>query len=157
MSPAPRATTKAFTAAVVRDGDAGGCGISLPFDPKGVFGRTRIPVVATLRGYSYRTTIFFMCGEHFIPLAKKHREAAGVEPGERVRVRLDLDDQPRVVETPADLVSALKKAKGAEAAWEALSYTHKREHVEAIEGAKKPETRERRIAKAIEMLTARQK
>lgn len=152
-----RETSKTFTAEVVRDGDTGGCGISLPFDPKEVFGKTRAPVVATLRGYSYRTTTFFMCGEHFIPLAKKHREAAGVEPGERVRVCLELDNQPRVVETPPDLVRAMKRVKGAEAAWEALSYTHKREHVEAIEGAKKPETRERRIARAIEMLAARQK
>jgi len=150
-----KGVSRTFTAEVARDGDSGGCGIGLPFDPKAVFGRVRVPVVATLRGYSYRTTTFLMCGEHFIPLAKKHMEAAGVAPAERVRVRLEVDDQPREVRVPDDLARAMRRVKGAKAAWDALSYTHRREHVEAIEGAKKPETRERRVAKAIEMLASR--
>ncbi|MCC7389031.1 MAG: DUF1905 domain-containing protein [Phycisphaerales bacterium] len=148
------ARSKTFDAEVVRDHKTGGCGIALPFDPKAVFGKTRVPVVATLRGYSYRTTTFLMGGACFIPLAKKHRDGAGVEAGERVRVRLQVDDMPREVEAPADLLAALRQVKGALAAWEALSYTHKREHVQAIEGAKKPETRARRIFRAVEMVTS---
>lgn len=70
----------------------------------------------------------------------------------KVRVRLELDAAPREVATPDDLAQALRRIRGAMAAWERLSYTHRREHVEAIEQAKKPETRARRIARAVEMV-----
>jgi uncharacterized protein YdeI (YjbR/CyaY-like superfamily) len=80
-----------------------------------------------------------------------------VSPGEMVRVTLEPDLEPRVVEAPAELAAALKKNKQAKAAWEKLSYTHQREHAEAILDAKKPETRARRIAKAVEMLLAKAK
>ena len=153
MSPTPASRT--FTAEIVREGDSGGAGIELPFDPKDVFGKARAPVTATLRGYSYRTTTFFMSGRRFIPLAKKHMDGAGVSPGDRVRIKLTADEKPREIEPPADLLRAVRKLKGGRAAWDALSYTHKREHAEAIKSAKKPETRERRIAKAVEMLKAR--
>jgi hypothetical protein len=78
--------------------------------------------------------------------------ASGLEVGQRVKVTLALDEEERTVETPEDFSSALRRDKKAAAAWEKLSFSHKREHVEAIVGAKKPETRARRIAKALEML-----
>jgi uncharacterized protein YdeI (YjbR/CyaY-like superfamily) len=96
-----------------------------------------------------------MGGPPCIPLRKSHREAAGLEGGERLDVRLDLDIEKREVEMPADLVRALKATAGALPRWKMLSYTHQREHVEAIEQAKKPETRARRISKAIEMIQRR--
>ena len=65
------------------------------------------------------------------------------------------DTAPREVEVPKDLASALKKSKGAAAGWEKLSYTHRKEHVLAIEEAKKPQTRARRVANALKMLAAR--
>ena len=67
---------------------------------------------------------------------------------------MELDTKPRVVKPPVDLAKALRADKRADAAWKVLSYTHQKEHVAAIEGAKRPETRERRIRKAIEMLRA---
>lgn len=146
---------KTFTAMVLQEEGSGACGIELPFDPKEVFGKVRAPVVAAIRGHSYRTTTCVMGGVHFIPLARQHREAAGVRGGERVRVTLTPDDKPREIDPPADLLKAMRRVKGAKAAWDSLSFTHKREHVEAIDGAKKPETRERRIAKAVEMLAER--
>ena len=69
-------------------------------------------------------------------------------------VRLELDTEKREVKPPADLVKALKASPAALERWRALSYTHQREHVEAIEDAKKPETRVRRIAAAVSMLMA---
>ena len=72
----------------------------------------------------------------------------------RSNVRLDLDDEPRVVTPPADLVKALKAAAPAWDRWRELSYTHQREHAEAVEGAKKPETRARRVAGAVETVRA---
>jgi len=142
--------SQSFSATVVRDGPS--CFVTVPFDPKAVFGKVRAPVVATVNGYTFRTTIAAMGGPVCIGLRKSHREAAGLEGGETVAVKVVLDEAPRTVTAPADLVRALKAISGALDAWKASSYTHQREHVEAIEGAKKPETRERRIAAAVAMV-----
>jgi len=144
--------TKTFKAAIVRDGSM--CYIPLTFDPKAVFGKTRAPVTVTLNGYTFRSTIAAMGGPPFIPLRKSNREAAGLEGGERIDVRLDLDIAPRVVKPPADLVKALKAASAWDR-WQELSFTHQREHVEAIEEAKKPETRVRRIERAVQMVQSK--
>ena len=128
------------------------CFIPLTFDPKGVFGKVRAPVKVMVNGYTYRSTIAAMGGPACIPLRKSHREAAGLEGGETITVRLDLDTDKREVTLPEDLRRALKAVPGASDRWQALSYTHQREHVEAIESAKKPETRARRIAAAIKMI-----
>lgn len=125
------------------------CYLPLPFDPKPVFGKVRAPVKVTVRGFTYRSTIAAMGGPYCIPLRKSHREAAGVEGGQSVRVQLELDATPRVITPPSDLLRALKAVPGAHARWKALSYSHQREYVEAIEGAKKAETRTRRIAAAV--------
>src|SRR4051794_33271500 len=131
-----------------------GPAIPVPFDPKAAFGKARAPVKVTLNGYTYRSTIAHMGGPPFIPLRKSHREAAGLQVGETVEVRLELDTAPRVVTVPADLKKALRAVAGATERWKALSYTHQREHVEAIDEAKAPETRARRIARAVDMVTS---
>jgi hypothetical protein len=128
--------------------------IELPFDPKEVFGKMRAPVKVTLNGFSFRTTIAAMGGPPCIGIRTSYREAAGLEGGERIDVRVDLDTEERVVTPPADLVRALKAAPPAWARWRELSFTHQREHAEAVEGAKKPETRARRVAAAVAMLEA---
>jgi hypothetical protein len=112
-------------------------------------------VRVTLNGYTYRSTIASMGGTVCIPLRKSHREAAGVEGGQTLEVRIELDTAKREVEPPADLVEALKAVAGAWESWSELSFTHQREHVEAIEEARKPETRARRIGKAVEAIAAR--
>lgn len=140
---------KTFRATIVRDGSA--CFIPISFDPKAVFGKLRAPVKVTLNGHTYRSTIAAMGGPPCVPLRKSNREAAGLEGGETVDVRLELDTDPRIVEPPADLVLALKQVPGAWDAWRQVSYSHQREHVEAIEEAKKPETRVRRIENAVRM------
>ena len=144
--------SKTFKATIVRNGSA--CYIPLTFDPKAVFGKVRAPVKVTLNGYTYRSTIAAMGGPPCIPLRKSHREAAGLEGGETIDVRLDLDTEARVVKPPADLVTALK-ASSAWDRWGDLSFTHQREHVEAIEDAKKLETRARRIERAVQMVRSR--
>jgi hypothetical protein len=144
--------SKTFKATIVR-GD-GMCYIPLTFDPKAVFGKLRAPVTVTLNGYTFRSTIAAMGGPPCIPLRKSNREAAGLEGTETLNVRLDLDTEPRVVKPPADLVKALKAASAWDR-WQALSFTHQREHVEAIEEAKKPETRARRIDRAVQMVRAK--
>jgi hypothetical protein len=129
------------------------CLIPVPFDPKSVFGKVRAPVRVTLNGHTYRSTIAAMGGPACIPLRRSNREAAGLEGGETVEVQLALDTEPRLVKPPADLLKALRASPGALERWRALSYTHQREHVEAIDDAKKPETRARRIDAALRMVT----
>jgi hypothetical protein len=144
--------TKTFTTTIVRDGSI--CFIPLNFDPKAVFGKVRAPVKVTLNGYTYRSTIAAMGGPPCIPLRKSNREAAGLDGTETIEVRLDLDTDPRVVKPPADLVKALKAASAWDR-WQDLSFSHQREHVEAIDEAKRPETRARRIERAVQMIRSK--
>jgi len=130
------------------------CFIPVPFDPKEVFGKVRAPVKVTLNGYTYRSTIAAM-GGYCIPLRKSNREAAGLEGGETLDVRLDLDTEKREVEVPKDLEKALRAAPPAWERWRELSFSHQREYVEAVEEAKKAETRERRIANAVKAIGAK--
>lgn len=116
----------------------------------------RPKVVVTLNGYTYRSTVHVMGGQSLLPLAKVHREAAGVKPGQKIEITLELDTAPREVEVPKDLAAALKKA-GLRAAFDKLAFTHRKEHVRAIEEAKAPETRLRRIDKALAMVAEKAK
>ena len=134
-------TEKTFKTKIVRDGSA--CFIPLDFDPKPVFGKVRAPVKVTLNGYTYRSTIASMGGQVCIPLRKSNREAAGLEGGETLDVTLELDADERAGEIPPDLGKALTLS--GRKAWDALSYTRRREHAEAVTGAKKADTRARRV------------
>jgi len=78
-----------------------------------------------------------------------------LEGGETLEVRLDLDTENREIKPPGDLVKALKAAPPAWERWQELSYTYQREHVEALAGAKKPETRGRRLACAVQAIRLR--
>jgi hypothetical protein len=145
--------SKTFEVKIVREGSM--CHIPLTFDPRSVFGKARVPVKVTLNGYTYRSSICAMGGPPFIPLRQSNREAAGLEGNETLEVRLDLDTEKREVKPPADFVKALKAAPPAWDRWRDMSYTHQREYVEALAGAKKPETRARRLESAIQAIRAR--
>jgi hypothetical protein len=150
--PAPSTIpSKTFTATIVRDGSA--CFIPLTFDPKAAFGGIRVPVKVTLNGYTFRSTIAAMGGPPCIPLRRSNREAAKLQGHETLDVRLELDAEPRIVTPPADLRKALKSKAGLLEKWASLSFSHQREHVEAIEDAKKPATRARRIENAIRLIS----
>ena len=115
------------------------------------------PVNVTLNGsYTYRNTVAAMGGDYWVGVAAEHREKSGIKGGDKIEVELTLDTAPREVIVPDDLATALSRNKAAKAAFEKLSYSHKRQHVLAIEGAKAAETRARRVAKTIEMLTTKQ-
>jgi len=131
------------------------CFIPVPFDPRAVFGKVRAPVKVTLKGYSYRSTLFAMGGVICIPLRKSHREAAKLAGTETLRVTIALDADMRVVAVPADLARGLRARRGARARWDALSFTRRREFAAAITGAKKPETRARRVAATLAALAGK--
>jgi bifunctional DNA-binding transcriptional regulator/antitoxin component of YhaV-PrlF toxin-antitoxin module len=134
--------------------DMNATGIEIPAEIIEGFGQGKRPkVVLTLKGHTYRSTVAVMGGRYMVGVPAEHREAAGVKGGDKIEVQLELDTAPRLVEIPKDLAAALKKAKVA-AAFDKLSYTHRKEHVRAINEAKAAETRARRIDKCVEMLKA---
>ncbi|MFB7719898.1 YdeI/OmpD-associated family protein [Nocardia sp. NPDC056100] len=112
----------------------------------------RPPVTITINGHSWKSRIALMRGRHLIGLSHANRQAAGVDIGEQIEVEVELDTEPRVVVEPEDFTAALDADPVARAAYDSLSHSRKREHVHSIESAKKPETRQRRIEKAITTL-----
>lgn len=128
---------------------AGGNNVAVvvPEDVVAAFGRgKRVPVVVTIDGgYEYRNTIASMGGQFLLSFNAQTRQATGRGAGDEIDVRLDVDDEPRVVEVPPDLAAALGADEVAKAAWDALSYSHERAHAESITGAKAEATRARRV------------
>ena len=150
---------KRFRALVNREEGSEVCSINIPFDVEKTFGaRGRVPVRGTINGAPLRSSVFRMGGDcHFMVVNREMRGAAGLSGGETVPVTMERDTEARTVTPPTDLARALKANKAAQAAWDKLSYTHQKEHARAVEEAKKPETRQRRIEKSIEMLAAGKK
>ena len=117
-------------------------------------GGRRPKVTVTVEGHTWRTSIAAMGGRYLLGASAAVREASGISAGQRYTVRVELDTAPRVVEVPADLATALAADDAAAAAWSRLSYSHQRRHVEAVLAAKRPETRERRVAGVLASLRA---
>ena len=126
--------------------------VVIPFDVHEAFGSKRPPVRATVNDYAFRTTIAPMGGRSLLGLNREVRDGAGVKIGDTVSVELERDDEPRVVEAPEDFADLLAATPDARAAFDALSYTHRKEYVRWITEAKRVETRQRRLHRAIEML-----
>jgi hypothetical protein len=128
-------------------------GLEVPPEVVDALGDGKRPrITITLNGHSWNSRMAIMRGRYLIGLSIANRQAAGVETGDEVEVEVELNDEPAVVTEPADFARALDADPAARAAYDRLAYTHKREHVRAIESAKKPETRVRRIEKAIASL-----
>jgi hypothetical protein len=119
-------------------------------------GAKRFPVRATVNGYTWRTSVARMGGEFLVGLNRAVREAAGAQAGDRVEALLELDAEPREVEVPDDLAAALAADAAAKASFESMAYTHRKEYARWVAEAKRAETRERRVAQAIERLRAGQ-
>lgn len=137
---------------VIEEARSGGAYVEVPGEVIAALGGGgRIPVRATFDGVAYRGSIASMGGCMALGILKQIRGELGKGPGDPVVVTVARDDGERTVVVPADLAEALEAA-GVREAFDALSFSHRREHVQAIEEAKKPETRARRIAKAVEMV-----
>lgn len=143
-----------FTTTITKEEGMDATGIPVPADAVAALGpKKRPPVVVTLKGYSYRSTVAAYGDVFMLPLNKEHRAAAGVNAGDEVEVTLELDTAPRTVEVPEDLAAALAARRGAREAFDALSYTARKEHVRQVETAKAAETRARRIASIVEKVS----
>lgn len=132
----------------------GGVFFTLPRKESAKFGvRGRVPVTGTLNGYKFRSSIFPTGdGAHYMAVNREVRDGAGVEVGDRVEVSMEVDTKPRTVELAPDIKKALSKSKPVRARFDKLSYTHRKEYVQWIEAAKRPETRACRIEEVIKRL-----
>lgn len=116
-------------------------------------GAARIPVHAEVEGVPFRSSV--MTGpadRRYLVVNGEVRDKAGVSAGDDVRVRLAPDDAPREVEVPGDLAEALSGNAAAQQTFAGFSYSRQREYVTWIEGAKRTETRKRRVEQAVERL-----
>ena len=127
--------------------------IFFPYDVEAEFGtRGRVPVKVTYDGVPYTgSMIKYGAPQHMLPVLNAIREQIGKGPGDTVEITLAKDESERTVELPEEFQKLLKKEKLL-AVFEKLSFTHRKEYVRWITEARKEETRQRRIAKAVEML-----
>jgi hypothetical protein len=136
----------------------------VPHEPAGMYlvlpaevsaalgGRGRVAVNATIAGEPYRgSTMPAGDGTHRLGVTRAIQAAAGVGPGDVVTVEIARDDAPRTVEVPDDLAAALAAA-GLRGRFDALAYSHRREHVQAVESARQATTRARRIERCVAQL-----
>jgi hypothetical protein len=115
-------------------------------------GAKRFPVVATVNGYTWRTSVARMKGEFLVGLSREVRQNAGAEAGDEVEVALELDEAPREVEVPEALAAALAADPQASASFERMAFTHRKEYARWVAEAKRDETRQRRVEQAVEMI-----
>lgn len=134
-----------------------------PFGPAAAFlltdeqvdhlgGGKRAPLVVTIADKSVRVRLAVMGGQNCIGFSKANRAALGIEIGDVVDALLTLDEAPREVEVPPTLAAALEAEPELKATFDALAYTHRKEYAVWVVEAKREETRERRVAQALEML-----
>ncbi len=146
-------TKKQTFTATIQNAGGGGAFVEVPFDVETAFGSKRPKVKALIEGVPYRGILTRMGTEcHILGIRKEIREQVGKTFGDEVTITVERDNEPRVIEIPADLLKELKRDKAAKASFDKLSYTHQKEYVTWITEAKKEETRQNRIGKTIEML-----
>jgi hypothetical protein len=144
-----------FTAALYRpEGIGTSTFITAPFSVEQEFGtRAQVKVKGTVNGVPFRSSLMpYGNGTHYMAINQALREAAGISAGDEADFTLELDTEARVVEVPEDVNAALQENAAAGESFERMSYSHRKEYVEWINSAKKPETRTSRIAKAMVML-----
>src|SRR6202162_4329873 len=132
----------------------GGCLVPVPRQGCANAGAKGMPkIAAVIAGHPYRGSLMPMGdGTYCLGVLKSIQEAAGVGFGDSISVELELDTTPRVVEPPADLAPAMAGNKRMAEKWDKLSFTNKKEMALSLTEAKRPETRDRRLAQALKSL-----
>jgi hypothetical protein len=125
-------------------------GIPVPDDVIRQLGHgKRPPVLVKVNGYEYRSTVAVMGGQFLIGLSAAVRAATGLKAGDPITVTLRVAATPREVDVPADFAAALDAQEPARRFFDQLSNSMQRYHADNISAAKAPETRQRRIDKAV--------
>lgn len=129
-----------------------------PFDVVEVFQRKgRVPVKGTINGFPFRSSLMNMGEGHMMVVNAQMRAGAACKAGDVVKVVMELDEEKRSIEVPAYLKKIINSDAKAKEFWPKLSFTHQKEYVREIEGAKRPETREKRIAAMMAALRKNQR
>lgn len=151
-------TQHKFKTKLIGHSEIDAAGIKPPFDVVAVFQRRgRVPVKGTINGFPFRSSLMNMGDGHMMAVNAQMRAGAHCKAGDTVDVVMEFDADERKVEVPAYLKKQIAADPAAKASWEKLSFTHQKEYVRAIEDAKKPETREKRIASMMEALRKNQR
>jgi hypothetical protein len=129
--------------------------LNAPFDVVETFGtRARVPVRGTINGFPFRSSLMPMGGCHGMAVNKTMREGAKAKAGDAVDVVMERDQEERTVEAPPELNRELGQNMKAQARWEKLAFTHKKEMANCIRDAKQEETKKRRLAKVMQVLNS---
>ena len=114
----------------------------------------RPPVRVTINGFTYRSTVAVMGGRYLIGVSAAVRAATGLKGGDPISVNLKVADTPREVEVPLDFAAAMDEHAPAREFFDQLSNSMQRYHVDNINAAKSPQTRQRRIDKSVALFLA---
>jgi hypothetical protein len=132
--------------------------IELPFKVEKIFGKKRVKVKACFDGVLYRGTLMRMgMSCDWLGITKELRKKIGKNPGDTVHVVIEEDKEERTIAIPEDLAELFKQNKSESNFFHSLAYTHRKEYVNWILGAKREETRLNRLEKTIEMLNLKKK
>jgi hypothetical protein len=134
------------------------CALKPPFDVVEVFHtKARVPVKGTINGFPFRSSLMNMGDGHMMAVNAQLRAGAHCKGGDTVDVVLERDEDERKAEVPAYLKKIISSDAKAKEFWSKLSFTHQKEYVREIEGAKRPETREKRITAMMDALRKNQR
>ena len=129
-----------------------------PFDVVEVFKRKgRVPVKGTINSFPFRSSLMNMGEGHMMVVNAQLRAGAKCKGGDTVAVLMEIDEDERTVEVPSYLKKMIESDPKAKEFWAKLSFTHQKEYVREIEGAKKAETREKRISAMMNALRKNQR
>ncbi len=141
----------AFRTTLLQDGNA--TGIRIPPEIVEGLSAGKVPrIVVRVNDYTYRGTVAVMGGEYMVGFNSDHRAASGIRGGDEIEVEIRLDTEPRTVEVPVDFAAALDAEPAARATFDRISNSNKSWHVSQVTGARTDETRQRRVAKSVDML-----
>jgi hypothetical protein len=129
--------------------------LNIPRDVSESFGsKGQVKVRGTINGYPFRGTAMPEGDDmHFLVVKKGIRDEIQATQGNTVMVTLELDPEARQVVIPENMARAFASQPLAKDAFERLSYSHQKEYVDWIQSARKEETRQCRIEKALELLS----
>lgn len=144
--------------AIIQSNESGGMYVIIPFDVEEEYGKKRVKIIAKIDSEVYQGSLVRMGSpDHILLIRKDIRQKIGKTKGDEVSIEVQEDTLPRIVVVPDDFKVYLNDNAEQKVFFEKLSYTHQKEYVQWIEGAKKEETRIRRMNKAIEMMKAGKK
>ncbi len=149
-----------FTAIIQQKGNINAAYVDFPFSTEELFGiKGQVKIKAIFDGHvQYQGSLAKMKSEgHLLGLTQEVRHQLNKNIGEEVSVELWHDQEDRIVEIPEDVMIVFQQNPKAFELYEKMSYTHRKEYMRWIAEAKKPETRENRKVKLVEMILAGKK